>query len=117
LNKGRFFKWYPILQWPAQLAKKPAPGGKATPPPPRLEGKVGERMAWLNDTRVTYVEQNYSQATHWVQFSGLPSYATLHSILDEKGKNRPPAGGIVLAPKAVEELAALLSKGDTVTLE
>jgi hypothetical protein len=51
-----------------------------------------------------------------VQISGIP-HSTLHSILDEKGESRPPAGGIVLPPKAVEELAALLSKGDPVTLE
>ncbi len=115
LNKGHFFKWYPILQWPPQLAKK-APAGKAAPPQPKLEGKVGERMAWYGGSRVTYVDPNFSQATHWVQISGIP-HSTLHSILDEKGESRPPSGGIIIPPKAVEELATLLSKGDAVTLE
>jgi hypothetical protein len=115
LNKGRFFKWYPILQWPPQLAKKPATG-KAAVPLPKLEGKIGERRAFFNGTPITYVDLNYAQATHWVQISGI-AHATLHSILDEKAEGRPPGGGIVLPPKAVEEIAALVSKGDPVTLE
>ena len=115
LNKGRFFKWYPIVAWPPQLAKKPAVGGKPAPPMPKLAGKVTERMAWVNGGRVTYTDKTYSQATHWIQ-TNIP-HCTLHPVLDEKAENRPPGGGIVLAPKALEELAALLNKGDPVTLE
>lgn len=116
LNKGRFFKWYPILQWPPQL-KKPAPGtAKAAQPLPKLEGKISNRRAFYNGSPITYADQNYSQSTHWVEISGI-GHGTLHSILDEKAEGRPPGGGIVLAPKAVEEIAALVSKGDPVTLE
>ncbi len=115
LNKGKFFKWYPILAWPPQLAKKPATPGKPAPPAVKLAGKVTERMAWVNNGRVTYADPTYPQATHWIQIN-IP-HCTLHPILDEKAENRPPGGGIVLAPRALEELGALLTKGDAVTLE
>jgi LysM repeat protein len=115
LNKGRFFKWYPILAWPPQLAKKPPTGGKAPPPFVKQAGKVTDRMSWVNGGRVTYADQTYGQATHWIKTS--IGHCTLHSVMDEKAENRPPGGGIVLPPKALEELAALLDKGDNVTLE
>ncbi len=113
-NKGRFFKQYPILAWPPGLAKKPA-GGKPAPPPPKLAGKVTDKMAWLNGQRVTYSEKGYADSTHWIQIN-IP-HCTLHSEADEKSQVRPTGGGILLSPKALEELAVLLSKGDPVTLE
>lgn len=113
-NKGRFFKQYAILAWPPALAKKPA-GGKPTPPPAKLAGKVTEKMAWLNGARVTFADKGYAEATHWIQIN-IP-HCTLHSVADEKAESRPPGGGILLSPKALDELAALLSKGDPVTLE
>lgn len=115
LNKGRFFKWYPIVQWPPQLKKPPTPGKPALPPP-KMEGKIGDRRAFYNGSPITYVDQNYGQATHWVQITGI-AHSTLHSVLDEKAEGRPPGGGIVVQPKAVEEITALVSKGDPVTLE
>jgi LysM repeat protein len=114
LNKGRFFKWYPILGWPPALAKKAATG-KPAPPQPKLAGKVTERMAWVKGGRVTFTDLTYPESTHWIQIN-IP-HCTLHSVADEKGENRPPGGGIVLSPKALEELAALMNKGDPVTLE
>lgn len=112
-NKGRFFKQYPILAWPPALAKKP--GAKPTPPPAKQAGKVTEKMAWVNGTRVTFADKDYASSTHWIQIN--IGHCTLHSVADEKSDARPPGGGILLAPKALEELAALLSKGDPVTLE
>jgi len=114
LNKGRFFKQYAILAWPPALAKKPA-SGKPAPPLPKQAGKVTEKMAWHNGTRITFADKGYAESTHWIQIN--IGHATLHSEADEKAEGRPPGGGIVLAPKALEELAALLNKGDPVTLE
>jgi len=115
LDKGKFFKWYPILKWPPQLEKKPVIAGKPAPPVLKQVGKVTDRMAWVNNARVTYADPTYSQSSHWIQIN-IP-HCTLHPILDEKAENRPPGGGIVLSPRALEELGALLNKGDVVTLE
>lgn len=113
LNKNRFFKQYPILGWPPALAKKT--DGKPTPPIAKQAGKVTERIAWLNGTRVTFADKGYNESTHWIQIN--IGHCTLHSVADEKAEGRPPGGGIVLSPKALSELAALLKKGDPVTLE
>jgi len=113
-NKGRFFKQYPILAWPPALAKK-APGGKPAPPPPKQTGKVTDRMAWYNGSRITFADKGYPEATHWIQIN--INHCTLHSEADEKSEVRPGGGGILLSPKALEELAALLGKGDPVVLE
>jgi LysM repeat protein len=114
LNRGRFFKWYPVVAWPPGLTKKPA-AGKAAPPPVKQAGKVTEKMAWLNGQRITFADKGYAESTHWIQIN--IGHCTLHSIADEKAEGRPPGGGIVLSPKALEELTALLDKGDPVTLE
>jgi LysM repeat protein len=113
-NKGKFFKQYPIAAWPPSLAKK-APTGKPAPPPPKLAGKVTEKMAWHGGTRITFAEKGYAEATHWIQIN--IAHCTLHSETNEKADTYPPGGGIRLSRQALEELAALLSKGDSVTLE
>jgi LysM repeat protein len=114
LNKGRFFKWYPVVAWPPPLTKKPV-AGKAGPPVAKQAGKVTEKMAWYKGQRVMFTDKGYAESTHWIQIN--IAHCTLHSVADEKAEGRPPGGGIVLAPQALEELAALLNKGDTVTLE
>jgi LysM repeat protein len=112
-NKGRFFKQYPILQWPPAHAKK-AVGPKA-PPAPKILGKVTDKLAWLNGTRVTFYEKGYSDATHWIQIN--IAGCTLHSELAENSTAKPPSGGIVLSPIALKEMADMLPKGTPVTLE
>lgn len=114
LNRNRFFKWYPIVAWPPALNKKPV-AGKAAPPAIKQAGKVTEKLAWVNGQRVTFADKTYAQSTHWIQIN-IP-HCTLHSVADEKADGRPPGGGIVLSPKALEDLAALLNKGDAVTYE
>jgi len=113
-NKGRFFKQYPILAWPPALEKKTV-AGKPAPPAPKMAGKVTDKMAWLNGGRVIFADKGYADSTHWIQIS-IP-HCTLHSEADEKSQVRPTGGGILLSPQALEELAALLRKGDPVTLE
>ena len=60
----------------------------------KLAGKVTERMAWVNNGRVTYADPTYPQATHWIQIN-IP-HCTLHPILDEKATNRPPGKRVLL---------------------
>jgi LysM repeat protein len=114
LNKGVFFKQYPIRTLPAQAAaatKKPAH------PEPKITGRISEKIAWSPEgLRVTFSDKQYPQATHWiVSVAG-------HTLYSDPGPNatvkvnKPPTG-LGLAPEHMEELAALLSKGNPVTIE
>lgn len=112
LNKGKFFKQYAILEWPPGHAKKMV-GGKLAPTEKKA-GKVTDKLSWLNGTRVTFMEKGYINSTHWVQIN-IPG-CTLHSVAEEGGQ-KPPGGGIRLTPDALDELDAMLAKGNPVTLE
>jgi LysM repeat protein len=111
LNKGRFFKQYAVLEWPPMHAKKAAPGGK----PEKKMGKVTDKLSWLNGNRVTFMEKGYLNSSHWIQIN-IPG-CSLHSVASEDSAQKPPGGGIRLTPDALDELDAMLAKGDPVTLE
>ena len=113
LNKGKFFKQYAVLEWPPSHAKKPV-GAKAAPAA-KVTGKVTDKISWLNGGRVTFMEKGYMNSTHWVQIN-IPG-CTLHSVAEENSTQKPPGGGIRLTPDALDELDAILAKGDPVTLE
>jgi hypothetical protein len=103
-----------VLEWPPMHAKKTtASAGKPAPPEKKM-GKVTDKLSWLNGTRVTFMEKGYVNSTHWVQIN-IPG-CTLHSVADENGQ-KPPGGGIRLTPDALDELDAVLAKGDPVTFE
>jgi len=110
LNKGKFFKQYAVLEWPPSHAKKTVSKGA-----PKVVGKVTDKISWLNGTRVTFMEKGYITSTHWVQIN--IAGCTLHSISDDNSAQKPPGGGIRLTPDALDELDAMLAKGDPVTLE
>jgi LysM repeat protein len=112
LNKGKFFKQYAVLEWPPMHAKKTTAGKPAASE--KKMGKVTDKISWLNGTRVTFMEKGYVNSTHWIQIN-IPG-CTLHSVADENGQ-KPPGGGIRLTPDALDELDAILAKGDPVTFE
>ncbi|HSI10782.1 MAG TPA: LysM peptidoglycan-binding domain-containing protein [Chthoniobacter sp.] len=113
LNKGRFFKQYPVLEWPPAYAKKTGPTIKVAAADKKA-GKVTDKISWLNGTRVTFMEKGYLNSTHWIQIN--IKECTLHSVAEEHGQ-KPTGGGIRLTPDALDELDAILAKGDPVTLE
>lgn len=113
LNKGKFFKQYAVLAWPPSHAKTVV--GPKAPPTAKIAGRVTEKISWLNGGRVTFMDKGYINATHVIQIN--ISGCTLHSEADENSPQRPQGGGIRLTPDALDELAAMLSKGDPVTLE
>lgn len=113
LNKGKFFKQYNVLEWPPMHAKKPV-AGKATPVEKKM-GKVSDKISWLNGARVTFMEKGYINSTHWIQIN-IPG-CTLHSVAEDNSAQKPPGGGIRLTPDALDELDAMLAKGDPVTFE
>jgi LysM repeat protein len=112
-NRGKFFKQYPIRVIPAHLA---AAAQKSGPSPQKINGRIMEKIAWADGTRVTFEDEEYSKAIHWlVNVSGH----TLYSAPDETSGikvNKPPSG-LGLAPEAMQELAVLLSRGNPVTIE
>lgn len=111
LNKGKFFKQYPILSWPPAHAKKPLPKGV---PLPKVQGKVTDKIAWAGGTRVTVFDKNFREATFWIVTS-IPN-CTLHGEAEES-THKPVGNGIRLPPEALAELGFMLTKGDPVTLE
>jgi LysM repeat protein len=120
LNHGKFFKQYPISTLPqpkAALASR-----KATPPPTTVmkqQGKVIEKIAWgPSGARIIFTDKEYPQANFWVSVSvpGNTIYSDPDPASGEK-PNKPPTGGIGVAPEAASELAILLNKGAAVTVE
>ena len=116
LRDGRFFKQYTIQSGAVGAAGSSGHGRKA-PVQVRKQGRVGEKSAWTPDgRRVTLADKEYHGAAHWiaVEGGGVTLYAPVES---EPGKPAlKPAGGLVLGFRDTEELAALLRKGDPVTI-
>lgn len=116
LNRGKFFKQYPITTLPPAKAatKKGAPG-----PVVKQQGKVIERIAWgPSGARVIFTDKEYAQATFWISVS-VPGH-TIYSDPDPTSgeqPNKPPTGGIGVSPEAAAELGIMLNKGAAVTVE
>lgn len=116
LNRGKFFKHYPITTLPPAKAsaKKSAPG-----PVVKQQGKVVEKIAWgPSGARVIFTDKEYAQATFWISLS-VPGH-TIYSDPDPASgetPNKPPTGGVGVAPEAASELGALLTRGAPVTVE
>jgi LysM repeat protein len=109
-NGARYFRQYAIRSWPAQ-----APGKRgSTGLPAKLTGKVVGKLSWADGQLVNFTEKGYATASHWIQLS-LGSY-TLHADSPDPKAHKPPSG-VALAPEALPDLAAVLRKGDPVTIE
>lgn len=112
LNDGRFFTQYPVLKWPEALdpAKKAAVA--------KQTGKVLDKIAWLDGSRVIFSDKGFADASHWINLS-IPR-CTLYGMppegADPKKVSQPPTG-IAISPEAAAELAAMLHRGTPVTLE
>ncbi len=133
LNNGKFFKQYPFIGTSGQHAPKigaSAPKkGAPTPRPPKLIGKVVEKIAWRSGQRVTPFDKDkgeaYADADHWIVISpGGHSLYTDHETTDAPPPktdttqpSKPPGGGYGLAPDAMQELAAMLNKNTPVTID
>ena len=122
LQKGHFFKQYPILAMP--VPKKPAAAStekKAGPTPrlPKLEGRVLDRIAWFNGVRVIYTDKDYADADHWVVISpaGNSLFAQVTATAGAPPPRTPVGGGYAMAPDAASEISVLLRKGDPVVID
>ncbi len=112
LNDGRFFAQYPVLEWPAAL--DPAKTAKVA----KQTGKVLDKIAWLDGARVSFSDQGFADASHWINLSSPRTtlYAQPPEGADPKAVSKPPSG-IAISPEAAADLAAMLRRGDPVTLE
>jgi hypothetical protein len=114
LRDGRFFKQYWIN---GGAAGGNAVQGRKALVPVRKQGRVGDKSAWTVDGhRVTLADKEYHGAAHWIAVEG--GGVTLYAAAEpEPGKPvLKPAGGVLLGFRDTEELAALLRKGDPVTI-
>jgi LysM repeat protein len=115
LNRGKFFKQYQIRKMFGAAAPKKA---GATPHPKQV-GKVAEKIAWgPSGGRVIFTDKEYQSATFWVSFTvaGHTLYGEPDAGAPQEA-NKPPVGGIGIAPQDVKELAIMLTRGVPVTIE
>lgn len=115
LNHGKFFKQYAIRSLPTPRGSPK----KAAAAPPKLQGRVTEKVAWgASGGRVIFTDKEFEGATHWINLSnaGYTIYAEPDANSAVRA-NKPPTGGIGISPEDAAELAVLLTKGNPVTIE
>ncbi len=113
LNDGKFFKQYRIRSIP----KSKKPDGKRPKTP--QEGKVTDQLAWgPSGGRLIFTDPEYHQANFWISLSlaGFTLYSEPENVAPET-INKPPGGGLGIAPADAAELAVLLNKGDSVVIQ
>jgi len=115
LDKGRFFKHYPIRSWPTAHAKI----GQKAAPLLKQSGKVKDKIAWVDGQRAIFTEPGFWDAKFWIEITinGCTLYPLPDKDAPETPNSKPINGGIALDPAALTELGALLSNGDPVTLD
>jgi LysM repeat protein len=106
-----FFCQFPILGTQG-TARVGAPKKGATPP---LSAKVQDKPSWREGQRVSFGEKGYREAPKWIVFQPAGHTLFEHSPEGTDGGPKPPSG-YALDREAIEVLAALLRKGDTVTI-
>ncbi|MEO6739375.1 MAG: LysM peptidoglycan-binding domain-containing protein [Chthoniobacteraceae bacterium] len=107
-NGDKFFRQYPAAEWPG--------GGKA-PIRPKQEGRVTEKRAFDSAGTVPPAKLAYFDAYHMMLIS-IPGCSLHTQPADPKAiVQRPPGGGIGLAPEHMNEIAILLPSGAPVIME
>ncbi len=108
-NGDKFFRQYPAAAWP----------GADRPPVvhPRRAGRVTEKRAWDETGSIAPSQLRYYDASHMVLMN-IPGH-TLYTLPDDPKAivERPPGGGIGMAPKFMNEIAVLLPAGAPVIME
>ena len=106
LDHQHFFKRYRLLD-----EKLPAN------PPPKINTRVGEIMAWKNGKRIGLGSPSFLNSTRWIRLA-TPGYVIYsepddsHQILDVP----PPEQGIGMTASDVEELSGLVNTRTAVTI-
>lgn len=108
-NGDKFFRQYPAAVWP---------GGDRPPViHPKQTGRVTEKRAWDETGSIPPSQLRYYQAYHMVLVN-IPGHSLHTQPEDPKAVvERPPGGGIGMAPKHMNEIAVLLPSGAPVSME
>ena len=108
-NVDKFFRQYPAAVWPGSDQK--------TVPHPKQSGRVTEKRAFKGGETVKTDKLGYFEADHMIliNISGFSLYT--HSDDPGATDQRPPGGGIGLAPAHINEIAVLLPSGAQVSIE
>lgn len=107
-NGDKFFRQYPAAEWPG--AAKPVIR-------PKQAGRVTEKRAFDSTGSVTPAQLRYFSASHMVLIN-IPGCSLHTQPNDPKAVvERPPGGGIGLAPEHMDEIAILLPSGAPVSME
>lgn len=106
LDRDQFFKRYHLLE-----EKLPVN------PPPKINTRVAEIMAWKNGKRVGLGSPQFLNSTRWIRLgtAGYMIYSEpddSHQILDIP----PPAQGIGMTASDLEELSSLVNTRTAVTI-
>ena len=107
-NGDTFFRQYPAVAWPG--------AGKA-PIRPKAEGRVTEKRAFDGGVAILPRDFGYFAAYHIV-IVNIPG-CSLHTQPKDPAAiiQRPPGGGIGIAPEHMNEIAILLPTGAPVIME
>ena len=107
-NGDKFFRQYPAAEWP---------GGGRAPIRPKQGGRVTEKRAFDSTGTVAPSQLRYFDAYHMILIS-IPGHS-LHTQPPDPNAvvQRPPGGGIGLAPEHMNEIAILLPLGAPVSME
>ena len=104
----KFFRQYPAAEWPG--------GGKSAIRPKQI-GRVTEKRAWDSTGSIPPSQLRYFGATHMLLVN-MPGCSLYTQPADPKAVgDRPPGGGIALAPEHMDEIAILLPPGAPVSME
>lgn len=107
-NGDKFFRQYPAAEWP---------GGDKAPIRPKQAGRVTEKRAFDSTGSITPAQLRYFDAYHMIMIN-IPGCSLHTQPNDPKAVvERPPGGGIGLAPEHMNEIAILLPSGAPVSME
>ena len=108
-NGEKFFRQYPVAEWPGADRKDAIR--------PKAAGRVTEKRAFDDGVSIAPAQLRYHDAYHMILVS-IPG-RSLHTQPDDPkaAVPRPPGGGIGIAPKHMGEISVLLPVGAPVSME
>lgn len=108
-NGEDFFRQYPAVSWPAADARHPVT--------PNQAGRVTEKRAFDDAGSVAPAQLQYRDAHHMILVN-VPGHSLYTQPDDPKASvQRPPGGGIGVAPAHLGEISVLLPVGAPVSIE
>ena len=105
LNRGKFFKIYP-LQDVRPLGKKAG----------EVRTKVQEKLAKQSGKPVVFGSRDFATSLRSLTLTGQPGYTIYAQPDSSSDSERPPGTGLALIPSDAEELHSLVSVGTPVII-